>query len=104
MTLFEKIADSLHHGFDMAPEQLAVLSHGVPREDGHHLRDVEHQRGGGGVGCFVNIPQNKGCRSPECSVDRQAAWTCRGHEHAPCGMSMSMGMQHEHGHENEAWK
>jgi hypothetical protein len=42
MTLFEKIAASLHHSLDTAPEQLAVLSHSVPREDGHHLCDLDH--------------------------------------------------------------
>jgi hypothetical protein len=49
------------------PELLAGLSHGVPREFGHHLRDVDHQRGGGVVGGFVNItpPPHKRSISPE---------------------------------------
>jgi hypothetical protein len=56
MPLLEKIAASLHHGLDTVPDQLAVLSHGFPHEDGHHLHDVDHQQGDGVVGGFVNIP------------------------------------------------
>ncbi len=73
MTLFEKIAASLHHSLNTAPEQLAVLSHGVPRVDGHHLHDIDHQRGDGVVGGFVNIPLTNAAEVQKATVGRQAA-------------------------------
>ncbi len=48
--LFEKVAASLQHGFDTAPEPLAGLSHGVPGDVDPHLRDVNYQRSVGAVG------------------------------------------------------
>ncbi len=77
MPLLEKIAPSLHHGLDMFPDQLAVLSHGVPHEDGHHLHDVDHQQGDGVVGGFVNIPPTNAAEVQKATVGRKAAWTCK---------------------------
>jgi hypothetical protein len=56
MTSAKKIATILHYGLNMRPETLAGLRHGGLQQDGHHLRDLRHQRGGSvGMG-FVNIP------------------------------------------------
>jgi hypothetical protein len=91
MTLFEKIAASLHQRLDTVPGQLAVLSHGVPCEDGHYLLDVDHQRGVDVVG--DSHPPHQCFRSPEVYSWQPGSMDMRnGHEHAPCGMSM----QHEH--------
>ncbi len=64
------MATSHHHGLDAAPEPLAVLSLGVPREDGHHLHDVGHQRGDGVVGGFVNIPLTNAAKVQKATVGR----------------------------------
>jgi len=56
MTLFKEIAASLHHGLNARPEALAGLRHGGPREVRHHLRDLDHQRGGSAVRGSVGIP------------------------------------------------
>ncbi len=73
---WKKIAASLHHGLDTVPFQLAVLSHGVPHEDGHHLHDVDHQQGDGVLGGFVNIPYTNAAKVQKATVGRQAAGTC----------------------------
>ena len=77
MPLLEKISASLHHGLNTVPYQLAVLSHGVSHEDGHHLHDVDHQHGDGVVGGFVNIPPTNAAEVQKATVGRQAAWTCK---------------------------
>jgi hypothetical protein len=87
--LFEKIATSLHHGLDRDPEPFVSLSHGVHHEVGHHLRDFDHQQGGGVVGGFVKIPLTKLHKSRRLQSvvgqrgDAVWAWACiMRHEHA----------------------
>ncbi len=101
--LFEKNCLQPPHGLNTVPELLVGLSHGVPHEFGHHLRDVDDQRGGGVVGGYVNIPPpHKRSISPESyilwtgSMDMQ-----HGHRHAAGWMSMQH--QHEYGHVEWAW-
>jgi hypothetical protein len=77
MPLLEKIAASLYQGLDVVPDQLAVLSYGVPHEDGHHLHDVDHQQGDGVVGGFVDITPTNTAEVQKATVGRQAAWICK---------------------------
>ncbi len=94
---FEKIAASLHHGLNMAPEPLLApatlslvmlaITHVMPEAVlwGALLKSLPPQR----------LHQSRRLQS----VDMQ-----HGRGHAVCSMTMSMGIQHERGHEHEAWK
>ncbi len=99
--LFVKITAKFHHGLNTVPELLAGLGHGFPREVGHHLCDVDHQRGGSVVRGFVNIPPQMLLKSRKLQlVERQY-----GHWHAPWTWTctMAMDMQHGHGHTPWSW-
>ncbi len=52
ISLFKKIAASLHDSLNPLAESPAGLGHGVPGEVRHHLRDLCHQGGGSCVGAL----------------------------------------------------
>ncbi len=85
----------LHHSLDAQPKTLAGLHYGGPREVGHHVRDLGHQRGSSVVRGFVNIPLTNAAAVPKATVGTQAAWACRmgmsmPHAARACRMGMSM--------------